>query len=92
MKRSRLNLFKATSMSISVLGIILIVATLVLFAYLGINAVTQSISTNVGSGSGYDQLNILKQDYNLYLDENENSLLVNYIFDKIINDGKPFSF
>jgi len=64
MKRSRLNLFKATSMSISVLGIILIVATLVLFAYLGINAVTQSISTNVGSGSGYDQLNILKQDYN----------------------------
>jgi hypothetical protein len=35
---------------------------------------------------------ILKRDYNLYLDEVENSLLVNYIFDKIINDGKPFSY
>ena len=35
---------------------------------------------------------ILKRDYDLYLDEKENSLLVNYIFDKIINDGKPFSY
>ncbi|MBU3170383.1 hypothetical protein [Clostridium estertheticum] len=35
---------------------------------------------------------ILKRDYNLYLDEKENSLLVNYIFEKIINDGKPFSY
>jgi hypothetical protein len=69
MKRSRLNLFKATSMSISVLGIILIIATLVLFAYLGINAVTQSISTNVGSGSAYDQLAVLKSDYNSLNDQ-----------------------
>jgi hypothetical protein len=35
---------------------------------------------------------ILKRDYNLYLDEKENMQLVNYIFDKIINDGKPFSY
>ena len=35
---------------------------------------------------------ILKRDYDLFLDEKENSLLVNYIFDKIINDGKPFSY
>jgi hypothetical protein len=35
---------------------------------------------------------ILKRDYDLYLDEKENMQLVNYIFDKIINDGKPFSY
>ena len=63
MKRSRLNLFKATSMSISVLGILLIIATLLLFAYLGITAVTNSITTNVGSGSGYDKLAVLISDY-----------------------------
>lgn len=64
MKRSRLNLFKATSMSISVLGIILIIATLVLFAYIGISTITSSITTDVGSGSAYDQLAVLKSDYN----------------------------
>jgi hypothetical protein len=69
MKRSRLNLFKATSMSISVLGIILIIATLVLFAYIGISAVTSSITTDVGSGSAYDQLAVLKSDYNSLNDQ-----------------------
>ena len=64
MKRSRLNLFKATSMSISVLGIIMILATFVLFAYIGINAITSTISSDVGSGSDYDQLAVLKSEYN----------------------------
>jgi len=63
MKRSRLNLFKVTSMSISVLGILLIIATLLLFAYLGITAVTNSITTNLDSSSAYDQLAVLKSDY-----------------------------
>ncbi len=35
---------------------------------------------------------LLKRDYDLYLEEGENTQLVNYIFDKIINDGKPFSY
>lgn len=35
---------------------------------------------------------LLKRDYDLYLDEKENMQLVNYIFDKIINDGKPFAY
>ena len=69
MKRSRLNLFKATSMSISVLGIILIIATLVLFAYIGISSLTSSITTDVGSGSAYDQLAVLKSDYNTLNDQ-----------------------
>jgi hypothetical protein len=64
MKRSRLNLFKATSMSISVLGIIMILATIVLFAYIGITAITSTISADVGSGTDYDQLAVLKSEYN----------------------------
>jgi hypothetical protein len=35
---------------------------------------------------------LLKRDYDLYLEERENNQLVNYIFDKIKNDGKPFSY
>jgi hypothetical protein len=69
MKRSRLNLFKATSMSISVLGILLIIATIVLFAYMGISAITSSISKDVGSGTAYDQLAVLKSDYNSLNDQ-----------------------
>jgi hypothetical protein len=64
MKRSRLNLFKVTSMSISVLGIIMILATVALFAYIGITSLSSSISSDVGSSSAYDQLSVLKSNYN----------------------------
>ncbi len=64
MKRSRLNLFKATSMSISVLGIIMILATIAIFAYIGVNALSSSVSSDVGSGTSYDQVAVLKSDYN----------------------------
>ena len=63
-KKSRLNLFKVTSMSISVLGILMIIATIVLFAYIGISSLTSSISSNVDSGSAYDQLSVIKNNYN----------------------------
>ena len=63
MKRSRLNLFKATSMSISVLGIILILATIAIVAYMGIYAISKTVSSDVGSGSAYDQIAVLKSDY-----------------------------
>ena len=35
---------------------------------------------------------LLKKNYELFLEEKENSQLINYIFDKIKNDGKPFSY
>ena len=63
MKRSRLNLFKATSMSISVLGILLILATIALFAYIGISTLSSTVSSDVSSGSAYDQIAVLKSDY-----------------------------
>ncbi|MGZ7070217.1 MAG: hypothetical protein ACXVHN_05315, partial [Methanobacterium sp.] len=63
MKRSRLNLFKATSMTISVLGIIMILATVGVFAYIGIQGLSSKVSSNVDSGSAYDQLASLKSEY-----------------------------
>lgn len=64
MKRSRLNLFKATSMSISVLGIIMILGTIAVFVYIGVYSIGNTINSDVGSGTAYDQLAVLKSDYN----------------------------
>lgn len=35
---------------------------------------------------------IIKKTYDLYLEDKENKELINHIFDKIKNDGKPFIF
>ncbi|WP_414468281.1 hypothetical protein [Methanobacterium sp. ACI-7] len=63
MKRSRLNLFKATSMTISILGIIMILATVGVFAYIGVQGLSSKVSSNVDSGAAYDQLAALKSEY-----------------------------
>ena len=63
MKRSRLNLFKATSMTISILGILMIVATIGIFVYIGIQGVSSKVTSNVDTGSAYDQLAALKSEY-----------------------------
>lgn len=63
MKRSRLNLFKFTSMTISVLGIILLVLFIGVIAYIVVADVSSKVSSNVGSGSAYDTLASLKSEY-----------------------------
>jgi hypothetical protein len=63
MKRSRLNLFKATSMTISILGIFMILATVGVFAYIGVQGLSSKVTSNVDSGSAYDQLAALKSEY-----------------------------
>lgn len=65
MKRSRLNLFKATSMTISVLGIIMVVLTVGILAYIGFQALSSTISTDAGTGAAYDELAVLKSQYNI---------------------------
>ena len=40
MRKSRLNLFKSTSMLISVLGVIMIIATVAAVAYVGFSVVS----------------------------------------------------
>ena len=64
MKRSRLKLFKTTSLTISLIGVILILITIGVIAYIAVSGLTHSVTTSVSSGAEYDQLNQLKNEYN----------------------------
>jgi len=63
MKKSRTNLFKSTSMLISVLGILMIVSTIIIAAYIGFSILSSGITSEVSSGSQYDELAALKSNY-----------------------------
>ncbi len=63
MKRSRLKLFKATSMTISILGIIMIIVAVVVIAGLGVYIFIAPIFSNPDTGTAYDELAALKSDY-----------------------------
>ena len=60
MRKSRLNLFKSTSMLISVVGIIMIISTIVVVAYVGFSIVSSRITNQNSSGNQYDELEQLK--------------------------------
>ncbi len=64
MRKSRLNLFKSTSMLISVLGVIMIIATVAAIAYVGFSLVSSSLTGGISSGTQYDQLAELKSNCN----------------------------
>jgi len=64
MRKSRLSLFKSTSMLISVVGIIMIVATIIVVAYVGYSIVSTGITNEISSGTQYDELAELKASYN----------------------------
>ena len=51
-------------MTISILGIIMILATVGVFAYIGIQGLSSKVSSNVDTGSAYDQLAAMKSEYN----------------------------
>lgn len=63
MRKSRLSLFKSTSMLISVVGIIMIIATIIVVAYVGFSVVNESITDEISSGNQYDDLADLKSQY-----------------------------
>lgn len=72
MRKSRLSLFKSTSMLISVLGVIMIIATVAAVAYVGFSVVSSSLTGGISSGTQYDQLAELKTDFsNLEVQFNE---------------------
>lgn len=50
-------------MTISILGIIMILSTVAIFAYIGVQGLSTKVSSNVDSGSAYDQLAALKAEY-----------------------------
>ena len=63
MKRSRLKLFKTTSLTISLIGVILILLTIGVIGYIAVSGLSNSVSTTVSSGSSYDQLDQVKTQY-----------------------------
>ncbi len=63
MRKSRLSLFKSTSMLISVVGIIMIVSTIIVVAYVGYSMVSEGITDEISSGTQYDELAQLKSSY-----------------------------
>ena len=63
MKRSRLKLFKTTSLTFSLIGIILILFTAGVFIYMGVTGVTSSISSTVDNSGSYDDLSVVKAQY-----------------------------
>lgn len=64
MKKSRLNLFKSTSMLISIVGIIMIVSTIIVVAYVSFSMVSSGLTNDISSGNQYDDLAQLENDYN----------------------------
>lgn len=83
MRKSRLNLFKSTSMLISVLGVIMIIATVAAVAYVGFSLVSSSLTGGISSGTQYDQLAELKTNYsNLETQFNETGNKI-YMMDNI---------
>ena len=83
MRKSRLNLFKSTSMLISVLGVIMIVATVAAIVYVGFSVVSSSLTGGISSGTQYDQLAELKNNYsNLEVQYNETGNKI-YMMDNI---------
>lgn len=63
MRKSRLRLFKSTSMLISVVGIIMVISTIVVVAYVGYSMVSSGITNEISSGTQYDELAELKASY-----------------------------
>ena len=64
MRKSRLSLFKSTSMLISVVGIIMIISTIIVVAYVGYSIVSSGITNEISSGTQYDELAELRSSYN----------------------------
>ena len=63
MRKSRLSIFKSTSMLISVVGIIMIISTIIVVAYVGYSMVSEGITDEISSGTQYDDLAELKSSY-----------------------------
>ena len=83
MRKSRLSLFKSTSMLISVLGVIMIIATVAAVAYVGFSVVSSSLTGGISSGTQYDQLAELKTNFsNLEVQYNETGNKI-YMMDNI---------
>ena len=92
MRKSRLSVFKSTSMLISVVGIIMIVSTIIVVAYVGYSMVSSGITNEISSGTQYDELAQLKSSYQDLATKFESVKATYYSGDtndvKVYNDAK----
>lgn len=63
MRRSRLSLFRLTSTSLAIVGLVMIIATVVVFGYIGIDTISSAVSSGVDNGAAYDELALLNSEY-----------------------------
>lgn len=63
MRKSRLNLFRSISMLISIVGILMIISTIVVVAYVSFSMVSSGLTNDISSGNQYDDLTQLKNTY-----------------------------
>lgn len=64
MRKSRLRLFKSTSMLISIVGIIMIISTIIVVGYVGYSIISEDITNEISAGTQSDELAELKSSYN----------------------------
>ena len=92
MRKSRLSLFKSTSMLISVVGVIMIISTIIVVAYVGYSTVSNGITNEISSGTQYDELAELRSSYNNLSAKFENIKATYYAGGpddvKVYNDAK----
>ena len=63
MKKSRLSLFRLTSTSLAIVGLVMIIATVIVFGYIGVDKISSSVSSGVDNGAAYDELALLNSEY-----------------------------
>lgn len=63
MRKSRLNLFKSTSLLISVFGILMLISIIFVAGYVGFSMFSNSITNEISSGTQYDELASLQSEY-----------------------------
>lgn len=64
MRKSRLFLFKSTSILISIFGIIMIISVILIAGYVGFSMVSSDITNQISSGSQADELATIQASYN----------------------------
>lgn len=56
-------------MTISVLGLLMVILTIIVFVYLGVSAISSTITSTIDTGAGYEDLSHLNEEYKVLSNE-----------------------